>query len=115
MHRAFAIQYFIGDVPEDIQAHRTAHVLAAVNDDFNATADAYEDCARQETDKVLVKDTNPIITIFFDYQNIGRLAILHPENVVPVLRTTPHWRVVGVRHCCLHVDDYREAFFNMTP
>jgi len=108
MHGAFAIQYFIGNVPEDIQAHRTAPVLAAVNDNFNATADAYENCARQETDKVLVKDTNPIITIFFD---IGTLAILHPEDVVPVLWTNPHWRVVGVRHCCLHVDDYREAFF----
>jgi len=44
MDGAFAIQYFIGDFPEDIQAYRTAPALAAFNHIFNPLAEAYNKC-----------------------------------------------------------------------
>lgn len=64
---------------------------------------------------MLVRDTNPIAPIVFDDQNVGRLASLHPEDIVPLLRTNLHWRVARVRHCFRRVDDYKEDVFDMTP
>jgi len=100
MDGAFAIYYFIGDFPGNVQAYRTAPTLAGINHVFVAPAEACDNCARQKSEKVLVRDTNPMTPILFDYQKNGKLANLHPEDVVPFLRTNLHWRVVGVCGFC---------------
>ncbi|KAI9719091.1 MAG: hypothetical protein M1812_003721 [Candelaria pacifica] len=93
---AFTIHYFIGNFPEDSDAYAMAPTLGGLTHIFSAPVEACDNCGRQAEQNLQVTSTNPITPMLHDYVGNGTLASLHPDDVVPFLRTNLHWRVVGI-------------------
>src|SRR5262245_37366485 len=94
---SFTIYFFIGNFADDPNSYKCSPTLAGINHIFVAPSDTCANCELQAEEGALAYDTNPVTSFLIRYvRNSSQLQSLHPDQVVPFLKTNLHWRVVGV-------------------
>jgi len=101
LNGAFTIFYFIksdhsGGVPNATTDYALAPTLAGMTHIFAAPVELCDNCGRQEQQAQIVTNTSPITSMLLDFVEIGELADLEAENVVPFLKKRLRWRVTTV-------------------
>lgn len=82
--------------------YATVGQMAGLTHIFTAPREACDACAyggpeiSADTGPVIATSTNPITPMLRDYIRIGELEGLAPEQVVPFLKKSLYWRVVGI-------------------
>jgi len=63
---------------------------------FAAPVELCDNCGRQEQQAQIVSNTSAITSMLLDFIEIGELADLEAESVVPFLKKRLRWRVTTV-------------------